>query len=404
LVAGGAAAALAVGVISGAVMLRTPGEAREVRAGEVAHADESGRIEVAKLADLRREAEAGRRVPALEEALAKKDARIAELEKKLAAAEAAAKPAERAEAAVAAKPRAEDGSAAPAEVVVAAGERGGPAAKSTLSDAEIQAMIQKVDWSGGSKALVTFFKAQREGRPVDPSVYVPLTKLNSDVMALSKALGLEKPFDAYRDPRVFSIFRVAWYAALGADLDDDQIAAFEKALDAPTGEVFGDAPTYAGNILAKLRREEREEEALFGILRPDQLQRYLDTVRDDVYFGTPTQQKNMAMTSAAALADRVTDVWTQTFEIASGERDAVRAIAGRFVDGATAVPPLDPKLDPPTRRLACIKRAERIVSVQIEAEAALAHEPALSPEERERASGGAGFLLEVSISQQPAPQ
>jgi hypothetical protein len=392
---GGAAAAVAVGVTAGVVLFRTPqGDARDVRAGEVAFADAGGRVEVEELATLRREAASAKDLRAT---LAKSEARVAELERRLGAIEKAGGGGATASAGGSKKPAA--GGSAGADGQAGAGE--GAGSPEDEKEKRIAELIKKVDWKAGAKAIVGYFKGQRAGKPLEPDAMVTLSQLNTDVMALSKALDLDNPFGAYGDPRVKALFLPAWYSAMGADMDDAQMAQFmataEQHKSAYSGEI--DEKTLAGQTLDATRQKIQEEETLFQILRPEQQARYLETVGDDPYFAMHMQEKQFEMSSPEGLVNRVAGAWTETFQLSDAAQEAARRVADRYVQAAVQTPRPDPALDPAARRRATLQRAQRLLELQMQAERELAADPALSADERTRAAAGAGYALDVALSQ-----
>lgn len=386
LMAGGGAA-IAVGVVAGIVTFRTPaGDARELRAGEVAFADALGKIEVEELAKLREKAAAAERIPELEKELEKMHILLEVTRIQLHEAEA--------KAARGGTPgKHEAGTSEPAPAASQAD------AAQSEQDRKVEAIIKKIDWAGAAKSLVALTKAQRRGQQPSTEAYGELSKLNTGIMELSKELGLDNAFGAWRDPRVQDAFAPVWYSALGANLDPDQASALGDELrrERAAGDGAG-GEGFVEKTRARVEAQIQTEEALTRLLRPEQIAGYLETVGDDPFFGQQMQQKQFAATGAEAIADRVAAAWADTFQLGDAAREAARAVAGRYVAAALDVPRPDPALAPPARRVAALRRAEKLLDLQKQAEDELAREPALAPDERARVEEGEGYILDVELA------
>ncbi|MBI3725939.1 FecR domain-containing protein, partial [bacterium] len=380
---------LGVGVVSGAVLLRpTDGQPVPVRAGQAAFADASGKVTMVDLPEARKSAEAIAQVATLRAALDRSSARVVELERKLAQAESERAALEKSAAARTkpAEPQAPEPLAAP---------------ELSPEDKKVAALVAKVDWAEGTKALIAMIKAQKQGKQPDPSVYVVLSKMNVAVAEISKARGLgDNPFQAYGDPLVQEQWVPAWMNALGANLDAAQTETLKKAIrdDSRKHEDPNAPPTTLLDArLHELTGLIAHEESYQRLLRPEQYASYLESVGDDPFFGHQVETRTVSKNSAQALVDGLSTDLLSQFNLSEGAGASVRAAVSRYVDEALRVAQPDASLDPPARRLALMRRTLRLIELQGQLEKSIAADPSLNADERARVAEGSPYLLTVKL-------
>jgi hypothetical protein len=373
------ASVVVVGVVSGVVLLKmNDGRETTVHAGETAVGTTVSPVVVLDpVAEARKRVEAEKKVAALETELARSATRVASLETELARVTSAA---------TALTPAPTGG----AEVAHASPD---------TPDAKVKEIISKFDWKSGTRALVQVLKAQENGtnEPFDQSLYVTLSKMNVVAAEIATARGYANPWQAYSDPAVRETFVPAWLDALGANLDDAQVAAVQQHVR--DGSSSADAPSsYLGALKDKLERNVDYDKFLAGLLRPDQLQTYNDTVGDNPFFGSQLSLSKNRGTTLDSLAQTASDYWQKTFDLSATTVAAAQTLARQYAEQASAIPPVDPSLDVTARRAAATQRAIAVIALQQQMEQALAAIPGLTPAEQARVQQGSRTVLDLQLN------
>ncbi len=379
------ASIVVVGVVSGAVFLHmNDGQEVTVKAGETAVGRADVPIAVLTPVEVaKKQAEAEKRIKALELELASSEAHATALAEELAHVTSSH---------AASSAPAPQGASAPAPA---------PAEALVTSEERVRALVKKFDWKDGTRALVTWNKAQSKGtsQDVDPSIYVALSKMNVLAGEISKERGYANPWQAYSDPTVREEFVPAWLDALGANLDASQEDAVRRDVrERAAQEDPNAAPrSYLGAMADKLQSNLDREKFLATLLRPDQLQSYNDTVGDDPFFGSPLNRSRNRSSDLDGLAQTALSEWKRTFDLSTVALGAAQPLAQKYAQQAAAIPDVDPSLDVAARRVATAQRALSVIALQQSMESELAALPGLTDAERMRIRQGASYVLELQL-------
>lgn len=381
-----AASAVVVTVITGVVLVR-PNDGQDpakLVGGQRAVATANAPIRVEDAAEeARQRAETRVRLVALEEALARSEARAESLQHELAAIKQ--------QAAQATGTSKEEG-AAPAPAA--------PPEKST--DEKVREAVAKMDWKSGTRALAAFFKANRTGEPIDPAIYAELSRMNVAVEEVSRLRGLKNPWAAYDDPAVEQEFLPAWLDALGAGLDEQQTDTIKRQVRewaaAPEDPTEKPARTHLERTARSLREDIEFEALLEQLLRPDQYGRYLESVGDDPYFSMGQIKRTTIASRDGDLASGVAEELARTFQLSEAVRPGVVDVATRFVEAVRATPFPPRTLEPAARRRASIERAATLLDLQRKAELELSQDTRLSAEERKRLLAGSQAIIDLELA------
>lgn len=382
---------MAVGVASGAVLFGSPGNEARLEAGQVGFVSDRGEVAVGALVELQEQAEAGARVPALEEELQAAQRRIAELER--AAADGAAPP----------KP----GQGTQPED--AGGEQAGSGGQGAATpeqerERKVRELVEAFDWTSGVRSLVRMRQNGEDYQQLTPEEQSALSKFALTIAELQRALGADSQDAVFNDPRVQAAFMPAWVDGLGADLDPAQAEALgewavedlEREASAPDD----DAPqTVLVRLLGRVRSTQALEAHLAATLRPEQVEGYVATVGDDPFFSQ--SEKPVALFEGAgvdALSAQVAEAWQAGFALDAQHGQALSRAATAYVNRLLALPEVDPSLPPVPRRQAVLERTATLLALQIEAEAQLQSLLTLSPEAAERVQAGSPWALWVRLA------
>lgn len=380
------ASVVAIGVVSGAVLLKMDGQETTVRAGEKVVAQARAPISLASPEEqAAKQAEAEKKIATLETALARSEQRATDLERKLAATGAQKAPgATDAEKKPSTEPSSQSGAAIP----------GTP-------DEKVRALVAKFDWKAGAEALVLVNKAKQKGTTsaIEPTTYLQLSRMQVVVAEIAKVRGYENPWTAFTDPLVLEEFYPSWLDALGVGLDETQRAAVKQHVHDPAEpKEKADKPaSFLATLAKELEQKLADERSLGTILRPDQLQRFFESVGDDVLVGAHVDRSTHRSSTLEGLTENVLSEWKQTFELSPRSLDAAQPLARRYASDAAAIPVVDASADLAARRVAGARRAIAVALLEDRYQQELATLPVLTDEERARVKLGLHYLVDLQL-------
>ncbi len=312
-----------------------------------------------------------------------RDARIAQLEKELADAQAAL---------VASVGKAADGR--------------DPQAEAEERERKLQKLIGDIDWKKYGKALLAFIKADEEARragkatKTDPMVIAILAEYYIRLQQLAKLLGLDDPFSVPDDPRILPYVLDGLVEATGVAMTDEQRKAFHDKVGPLVldFEKRGD-PWDGVNKLDRLamRGERMVETAqqFRGIMTPEQYEQFGKEWGTDPFIAQQTQRTMIRGTNADETGKGVADHWMKAFRLPADQRAVVDDVANQYARDAEAK--VTEHQSRPGQKTLESQMALRVdlLRLQINAERQIQQRVVLPPAEQERLKLGSGSVIEM---------